>query len=41
MAEVPAVALFNSSRLSVVRANVTGYRNWMAAQQRLWGVGLN
>jgi peptide/nickel transport system substrate-binding protein len=39
--EVPAVALFNSSRLSVVRANVTGYSNWMAAQQRLWGVGLN
>lgn len=39
--EVPAVALFNSSRLSVVRSNVTGYRNWMAAQQRLWGVGLN
>jgi peptide/nickel transport system substrate-binding protein len=39
--EVPAVALFNSSRLSVVRANVTGYRNWMAAQQRLWGVGLH
>jgi peptide/nickel transport system substrate-binding protein len=41
LAEVPAVALFNSSRLSAVRANVTGYRNWMAAQQRLWGVGLN
>jgi peptide/nickel transport system substrate-binding protein len=39
--EVPAVALFNSSRLAVVRSNVTGYQNWMAAQQRLWGVGLN
>jgi len=24
-----------------VRSNVTGYENWMAAQQRLWGVGLN
>jgi len=39
--EVPAVALFSSSRLSAVRSNVTGYRNWSAAQQRLWGVGLN
>jgi peptide/nickel transport system substrate-binding protein len=38
--EVPAVVLFNSSRLSVVRAVVTGHRNWMSAQPRLWGVGL-
>jgi peptide/nickel transport system substrate-binding protein len=41
LAEVPAVVLFNSARLSAVRSNVTGYENWMAAQQRLWGVGLN
>ena len=39
--EVPAVVLFNSSRLAAVRSNVTGYQNWTAAQQRLWGVGLN
>lgn len=38
--EVPAVVLFNSSRLSVVRSDVTGHRNWMSAQPRLWGVGL-
>ena len=37
---VPAVVLFNSSRLSVVRSDVTGHRNWMSAQPRLWGVGL-
>jgi peptide/nickel transport system substrate-binding protein len=38
--EVPAVVLFNSARLSVVRAVVTGHQNWMSAQPRLWGVGL-
>jgi peptide/nickel transport system substrate-binding protein len=38
--EVPAVVLYNSSRLSVVRAAVTGHQNWMSAQPRLWGVGL-
>jgi peptide/nickel transport system substrate-binding protein len=38
--EVPAVVLFNSSRLSVVRSDVTGHHNWMSAQPRLWGVGL-
>jgi peptide/nickel transport system substrate-binding protein len=40
LAEVPAVVLFNSTRISAVRSNVTGYREWPAAQQRLWGVGL-
>jgi peptide/nickel transport system substrate-binding protein len=39
--EVPAVVLFNSSRLSVVRAAVTGHENWLSAQPRLWGVGLH
>ena len=39
--EVPAVVLFNSARLSVVRAAVTGHENWMSAQPRLWGVGLH
>jgi peptide/nickel transport system substrate-binding protein len=38
--EVPAVVLYNSSRLSVVRSEVTGHRNWMSGQPRLWGVGL-
>jgi peptide/nickel transport system substrate-binding protein len=38
--EVPAVVFFNSSRLSVVRAAVTGHENWVSAQPRLWGVGL-
>jgi peptide/nickel transport system substrate-binding protein len=38
--EVPAVVLFNSSRLSVVREAVTGHENWLSAQPRLWGVGL-
>jgi peptide/nickel transport system substrate-binding protein len=38
--EVPAVVLFNSARLSVVRAAVVGHENWMSAQPRLWGVGL-
>jgi peptide/nickel transport system substrate-binding protein len=38
--EVPAIVLFNSARLSVVRAAVTGHQNWMSAQPRLWGVGL-
>jgi peptide/nickel transport system substrate-binding protein len=41
MAEAPAVVLFNSARLSVVRAAVTGHQNWLSAQPRLWGVGLH
>jgi peptide/nickel transport system substrate-binding protein len=38
--EVPAVVLYNSSRLSAVRSGVTGHQNWMSAQPRLWGVSL-
>ncbi len=38
--EVPAVVLYNSSRLSVVRSEVVGHQNWMSAQPRLWGVSL-
>jgi peptide/nickel transport system substrate-binding protein len=41
LAEAPAVVLFNSARLSVVRAAVTGHQNWLSAQPRLWGVGLH
>ena len=40
LADAPAVVLFNATRISAVRANVTGYREWPAQQQRLWGVGL-
>jgi peptide/nickel transport system substrate-binding protein len=40
MEDTPAIALFSSSRIAAVRQNVTGYKGWPAAQQRLWGVGL-
>jgi peptide/nickel transport system substrate-binding protein len=38
--QAPAVVLFNSARLSVVRAAVSGHQNWLSGQPRLWGVGL-
>ena len=38
--QAPAVILFNSARIAALRANVTGYSGWPAAQQRLWGVSL-
>ena len=38
--QVPAIVLFNSARLSAVRAAVSGHQNWMSGQPRLWGVGL-
>lgn len=37
--ETPAVVLFNATRISAVRANVVGFKEWPAAQQRLWDVG--
>ncbi len=37
--ETPAVVLFNATRISATRANVVGFKEWPAAQQRLWGVG--
>jgi peptide/nickel transport system substrate-binding protein len=37
--ETPAVVLFNATRISAVRANVSGFQEWPAAQPRLWGVG--
>lgn len=40
MQEVPGIVLFNSARITALRANVFGYQGWPAAQQRLWGVGL-
>jgi peptide/nickel transport system substrate-binding protein len=36
---VPAIELYNSSRISVVRDNVVGFKGWPANQTRLWGVG--
>jgi len=41
MEDIPAVILYNSSRISAVRSNVTGFKEWPANQQRLWGVGLH
>lgn len=38
--QAPAVVLFNSARIAAIRANVTGYKGWPAAQQRFWGVAL-
>jgi peptide/nickel transport system substrate-binding protein len=40
MSDVPAVILYNATRISAVRANVVGYKEWAAQQQRLWGVSL-
>ncbi|ADV83574.1 extracellular solute-binding protein family 5 [Terriglobus saanensis SP1PR4] len=37
--DVPAVVLYNSTRIAAVRTNVIGYRGWPADQQRLWSVG--
>jgi peptide/nickel transport system substrate-binding protein len=39
--DVPAVILYNSSRIAAVRSNVTGFKEWPANQQRFWGVSLN
>lgn len=40
MEETPAVILYNSARITALRNAVVGYRNWAAAQPRLWNVGL-
>jgi peptide/nickel transport system substrate-binding protein len=39
--DVPAIILYNSSRITAVRSNVTGFKEWPANQQRFWGVSLN
>jgi peptide/nickel transport system substrate-binding protein len=41
MEDVPAVVLYNSSRIAAVRSNVNGFKEWPANQQRFWGVSLN
>jgi peptide/nickel transport system substrate-binding protein len=38
--DAPAVILFNTKRVTAVRAGVVGYESWPGALQRLWGVGL-
>jgi peptide/nickel transport system substrate-binding protein len=38
--EVPAIALYNSRRVTGLRASVTGYRAWPAQSQRLWNVAV-
>lgn len=38
--DAPAIVLFNTQRVTAVRANVTGYESWPGALQRLWGVSL-
>lgn len=40
IAEAPAVALFSSGRITLMRANVAGFRPWAAAPERLWNVAL-
>ena len=37
--EAPAVILYNSTRISALRSNVYGFREWAANQQRFWDVG--
>lgn len=39
--EVPAVILYNSSRISAVRSNISGFEEWPANQQRLWNVSIH
>jgi peptide/nickel transport system substrate-binding protein len=38
--EAPAVILYNSTRISAMRSNVYGFKEWPANQQRFWDVGL-
>ena len=39
-ADVPAIILYNTRRVTALRAPVTGYRSWQAQTQRLWNVRL-
>ncbi|MFT8716805.1 ABC transporter substrate-binding protein [Gluconobacter potus] len=36
--DVPAVVLFNTSRIAAMRARVSGYQGWAGGLQRLWDV---
>jgi peptide/nickel transport system substrate-binding protein len=37
--DAPAVILYNSTRISAMRSNVYGFKEWAANQQRYWDVG--
>jgi peptide/nickel transport system substrate-binding protein len=41
IAEVPMIALYNDTDVTVVRNRVQGFRGWAVGQPRLWGVRLN
>ncbi len=39
--DVPAIVLFNSTRIAAVRPNVTGFDEWPAGEPRYWNVALH
>ncbi len=39
--DVPAIVLFNSTRIAAVRPNVTGFKEWPAGEPRYWNVTLH
>lgn len=39
--DVPAIVLFNSTRIAAVRPNVTGFKEWPAGEPRYWNVALH
>lgn len=41
IAEVPMIAMYNDTDISVLRARVQGFRGWAIGQPRLWGVRVN
>jgi peptide/nickel transport system substrate-binding protein len=38
--DVPAIVLFNSTRIAAVRPDVFGFSQWAAGEPRYWNVGL-
>lgn len=40
MNDVPAIVLFNSTRIAAVRPNVAGFSEWPAGEPRYWNVAL-
>jgi peptide/nickel transport system substrate-binding protein len=36
--DVPALVLFNSTRIAAIRANITGFQGWRTGLPRYWGV---
>jgi len=39
-ADAPAIILYNTRRVTALRAGVSGFHNWPGQTQRLWNVGL-